>query len=216
MDHNVNIAEQLAKIDEEVATLRDEQKNIIDQIVKKNELKEKLLLELNSKNLKDPAWLFRNPTMPGVHEAVKKLFEEQYGGVYNGPHPSGYVHDDEYRPIQQNIEFWLHSYSKDPNRDQIKKNCDHFLENYLHIFDAVHEISSRWNKQFPEVSVVPFQFRSQDSGLDYLGYCPADSRWYHYTMVYGRVNTERVFDNWNDAFDFAYALANQKENYEDE
>ena len=212
----MNTAEQLKTVESELVSLFKEQEKINKKIKHKSELKERLLLELNKDNLKDPAWLFRNPTMPGAHEATNKLFEEQYGGLYNGPHPSGYIHNKEYKPIQKNVEFCLRTYNHEMTREKIKKNCEHFLENYLHMFDAVTEISSRWNNKFPEVSVVPFMFRSEESGLDYLGYCPADNRWYHFTLVYGRINTERVFETWDAAFDFAYDMAGRDYNDDDE
>lgn len=81
---------------------------------------------------------------------------------------------------------------------------------------AVGEIESRWDNSFPKVKVVPFNIRSEDWGLDFLGYCPADGRWYHYSQVYGRTDTKRVFNSWDDAFDFAYALASMDRDYDDD
>jgi hypothetical protein len=212
----MNTVEQLAKVVTELDELRAEYKKLGDKIRRKAEQQEKLLLEINADNLKDPAWLLRNPTMPGAHEDTVKLIESLYGGKYNGPHPSGYIHDDEYKPIQKNFNFWLKDYSKEGNREMFRKNCEHFIQNFMPLLDAVHEISSLWNDKFPKVKVVPFQFHSEETGLDYLGYCPADTRWYYYTVVHGRMNTERVFNSWHAAFDFAYAIANQTHSHDDD
>jgi hypothetical protein len=211
----MNVAEKLDKVNSELDALRAEYKKLGEKINRKAKEQEKLLITLNTDNLKDPVWLLRNPTMPGVYEAINQLIKSLYGGEFNGPHPSGYIHDD-YKPVQTNFNFWLRSYNKEITKETLKANCTHFVENFLHILDAVVEIESRWDNSFPKVQVVPFNVRSEESGLDFLGYCPADGRWYHYSQVYGRTNTKRVFDSWNDAFDFAYALASVDCDYDDD
>ena len=198
----------------EIEDIRKKIKVLQKQLEAKCKRRDMLLLELNKDNLKDPAWLFKNPTMPGVHEAIEELIDKHYGGKYNGPNPSGYIHDDKYKPLQQNFDFWLKSYDK-PVKDERKKNCDHFIENFLPLLDAVSEVEGRWSNEFPTMKVVPFQFRSESSGLDYLGYNPEDKSWYHYTMRYGSADVDRKFKSWDEAFDFAYELANHEEDDND-
>jgi hypothetical protein len=204
----MDAAEKLVKCDVELATLRAQYKKIGDKITKKSKVKEQLLLEINADNLKDPQWLLLNPTLPGAHEATQELVKTLYGGEYNGPHPSGYIHDGKYGPIQKNFDFWLRNYSDDSKHDLVKRNCEHFVETFLPMLSAHTEISSRWDKKFPEMKVVAFQFRSEESGLDYLGYNPENQRWYHFTMRYGSADTQREFQTFAEAFDFAYTLAN--------
>lgn len=204
----MNAEEKLKKHEVELADLHVQYKKLGERIQRKAKDIEKLQLEINKDNLKDPVWLIQNPTMPGVHEAINELFERDYGGIYNGPHPSGYLQDDDYRPIQKNFEFWFKDYGAETKYDERKRNCEHFLENYLHILNPVMEISCRYGDRFPEMKVVPFQFRSEDYGLDYLGYNPEDGCWYHFTMVYRRTDIERRFSNFSDAFHFAYRLSN--------
>jgi hypothetical protein len=211
----MNVAEKLDKVNNELDALRAEYKKLGDRIGRKVKEQEKLLITLNEDNLKDPVWLLRNPTMPGVYEATNQLWQDLYGGEYNGPHISGYHHDGKYNPIQANVEFWLKNYGSTP-RETFKKNCEHFIENFLPVLEPVMETGSRWDNKFPEIKVVPFQIRSEETGLDYLGYCPEDQKWYHFTMVYGRVNTERVFANWDAAFDFAYEMSNQEYIYDED
>lgn len=206
----MDTAEKLNKVECELEELRAEYKKLGNKIQRKAKEQEKLLLVLNEDNLKDPIWLLKNPTMPGVHAASKKLLDDLYGGEYNGPHFSGYCHDGKYNPIQTNVEFWLKNYGK-TTREEFKANCEHFIENFMPSLEAVMEVGCRWDDKFPDMKVIPFQFRSEDSGLDYLGYNPDDQKWYHFTLVYGNTNIERVFESWDDAFDFAFGLANKTE-----
>lgn len=204
----MTVVEKLAKVDAELEALSAEYKKLGEKIQRKRKVQEKLLLELNHDNLKDPAWLFRNPTMPGVYEATQKLIKDQYG-EYTGPHPQGYIHDGNYKPIQANFNFWLKNYGS-KTREVYKKNCEHFLENYLHIFDPVMEISGRYGQKFPEMKVVPFQFESEEHGLNYLGYNPEDKKWYHFTMRYGITDIVQVFKDWDAAFNYAYDYSNNE------
>jgi hypothetical protein len=211
----MNVAEKLNKVNAEIDALRAEYKKLGDKIGRKVKEQEKLMLVLNADNLKDYVWLLRNPTMPGVYEATKKMLTDLYGGEYNGPHIMGYHHDGKYNPIQACVDFTMRTYGSTP-REKIKENCEHFIQNFLTALEPVMTTSTRWSDKFPEIKVVPFQFRSEEGGLDYLGYCPADQKWYHFTLTYGRTNTERVFENWDAAFDFAYEMANREySDYED-
>jgi hypothetical protein len=212
----MSIEEKLDKVNVELDALRSEYKKVGDRITRKVKQQEKLLLELNKNNLDDPEWLILNPTLPGAHEGMLRLFKKHYGGEYNGPHPSGYIHDGNYKPVQKNFNFWLNTYGKHDRRNELKQNCDHFLQNFLQYLKPVIEIGSRWDNRFPQVKVVPFQFCSEDSGLDCLGYEPTEGVWYHYTLVYGRADTQRRFDNWDAAFEFAYAMSNQSSREEDD
>lgn len=210
----MDAAAKLAKCDAELTALRDQYKKIGDQITKKSKVKERLLLEINADNLKDAQWLMLNPTMPGAHEATLELVKSLYGGEYNGPHPSGYIHDGKYNPIQKNFDFWLKNYGDDSKRALVQKNCEHFVETFLPMLGAHVEISSRWNDKFPKMKVVAFQFRSEDSGLDYLAYNPDNRLWYHFTMRYGSVDTQREFQTFAEAFDFAYTLDSTESDYD--
>jgi hypothetical protein len=207
----LTVEQKLEKVNVELEELRKQYQLISDQIQIKCKLQEKLLLVINEDNLKDPAWLIKNPTMPGAHEATKELVEKHYGGEYNGPHPSGYHHDGKYNPIQKNFDFSLRDYSKTGNREVFYKNCLHFIENFLSLLEPVMQIESRWNNKFPEMKVVPFNFRSEPSGLDYLGYEPVEKVWYHYVLRYGNTDVERKFKSFDEAFDFAFKLVNTEE-----
>jgi hypothetical protein len=206
----MNVAEKLNKVNNELDALRAEYKKLGDKIGRKVKEQEKLMLVLNADNLKDHVWLLRNPTMPGVYEATKELWKDLYGGNYIGPHIMGYHHDDKYNPIQASVHFCLETYSNSDTREKVKENCEHFIQNFLSSLDPVIETASRYSNKFPKIKVVPFQFCSEERGLDYLGYCPADQKWYHFTMRYGCTNTERVFENWDAAFNFAYEMSNRK------
>lgn len=186
---------------------REQVDKIHKAIQRKNRRLEKMLLEFNKDNMNDPQWLFKNPSQPGVHEATNSLFEELYGGRYNGFTPSGHHADDDYVPIQKSFDLTL-QYGE---REELKKNCDHFVENFLPMLDPIMETYSRWDDKFDEVKVVPFQFRAESSGLDYLGYDPKADEWFYFTLVYGRVDTKRKFNNWDEAFDFAYELSRKSE-----
>lgn len=96
-----------------------------------------------------------------------------------------------------------------------KKNCDHFVENFLPVPEPYLDISSRWGDKFPEVKVVGLQFKSDEGGLDYLGYDPEAGDWYHFTIVYGNTNIERKFGSWDEAFEFVFDEANKEEDCED-
>lgn len=207
----LTVEQKLEKVNVELEELRKEYERIGKQIEVKYKLQEKLLLVINEDNLKDPAWLIRNPTMPGAHEATKALVEKHYGGEYNGPNPSGYHHDGKYKPIQKNFDFSLRDYSKTGKREVFYKNCLHFIENFLPMLDPVMEIESRYNDKFQEMKVVPFNFRSESSGLDYLGYEPVEKVWYHFTQCYSRTDVERKFKSFDEAFDFAFKLVNTEE-----
>jgi hypothetical protein len=201
-------ATKLNEVESALDSLRAEHQRIGDQITRKIKQQEKLLLELNRDNLTDPAWLFRNPTMPGASEATDQLVKDLYGGRFNGPHPSGYHHDN-YVPIQKNFDFWLKDYDKqDGKRDLIKQNCDHFVNTFMQHLLPVQEIKSLWDETVQPVKVVPFMFRSEDSGLDYLGYDPEHNEWFHFTTCFGRTDIRQRFDCWDDAFDFAWNLVN--------
>jgi hypothetical protein len=210
----MNTAEKLNAIQNGLDSLVFDRKTLDKKIATYAKKRDQLLLELNKENLKDPAWLFKNPTMPGADEATENLVKELYGGTFNGPHPSGYIHDEKYKPVQKNFDFWLKVYSKEDKRDLLKKNCDHFVENFLTLLEPVMEIESRWNKKFEPMKVVPFQFRSEESGLDYLGYEPVEGTWYHFTLRYGNTDIERKFKNWDEAYEFAFRLTNTDEDDE--
>lgn len=203
--------EKLNSCLQEIETLQLEIEKTRLVLERKCKFRDKLLLQINSENLKNPEWVFRNPTLPGAHEATNDLMNDLYGGPYNGPHPSGYHHDGDYNPIQKNFDFCLSDHTGD-NKETLKKNCTHFVENFLKFLDPVVTVCSQWDDRFPEMKVVPFQFRSESSGLDYLGYNPADGNWYHFTLVYGISDIKQIFYTFDDAFEFAYQLANQPEN----
>ena len=203
--------EKLGVCEAKLAQLHDQQKKIEKELRRESKKRDKLLLQINSENLKNPGWLLKNPTMPGAHEATEKLIKDSYGGVFDGPHPTGYLYNGDHTPIQKNFDFSLNTYGDDSKKEMLKKNCDHFIENFLPLLSPVMKIESRWNDKFPEVNVVPFKFRSESSGLDFLGYDPKGDRWYHYTIVYSSVDTKRDFANFEEAFEFAYALANTEE-----
>lgn len=162
-----------------------------------------LMVEYNQKsgNFDSMEWLIKNPTAEGQYEAISKKMKELYGGNYNGVHHSGYVHNGNHKPIQQAFDLHLTNYDGDVSH---RKNIEHFLENFLCYFVPYMEISSRYDDTFPEVSVVGFQYKSEDSGLSYIGYDPEESAWYHFTMRFGTVNTDKKFKTLTEILDWIY------------
>lgn len=204
----MNIEDKVAKSELELEALRSEYKKLGDKLSRKIKSHDKLLLELNKDNLKDIAWLVKNPEKPGSYEAIKSFIIDFYGSEYNGPFPQGYHHDGDYVPIQKAFDFSLNTYGKD-KKEEYRKNCKHFIETFLPHLDPVLDVESRYNDKFPEMKVVPFKFRSESSGLDYLGYDPESGKWYHFTMCYSMVDVKREFKDFDEAFDFAYKLSNK-------
>lgn len=183
------------------------QKNIKDlqkKVRKECEALDQLLLELNEEKLKGPAWLFKNPTMPGAEVAIDDLVKSLYGGSYNGPTKCGYIHDENHNPVQVNFSFSLEDYG--PEKEVLYKNCAHFAENLLQFLDPVVDLEV--NNEI--VKVVPFQFSSETWGLDYLGYCTETGVWYHYTLTYGRVKFKEIFKDFKSAFEKAFQIVNAK------
>jgi hypothetical protein len=153
--------------------------------------------------------------MPGAYDAIRKMIVELYGSEYNGINPSGYVHNGDYKPIQKSFDLSLDTYGKPKKKELFKKNCDHFVENFLPVLEPYLDISSRWDDKFPEVKVVGLQFKSDNGGLDYLGYDPETGDWYHFTMVYGNTDIKRKFGFWDEAFEFAFNEANNEADCDD-
>lgn len=162
-----------------------------------------LFTELNANNYTKPQWLFANPTAPGVYETIQKLIEDNYG-LYNGPVHSGYIPYENNTKAQANFDFILECYASEPSkkqehREHVLNNCRHFVVNYLKYFEPV--IDMKGNK------VVPFTFRSQESGIDYLGYDPVENIWYHYFLRYGSIEIRKSFPSFDVAIEYAYDLA---------
>lgn len=193
---------KIAKL--ELRHSRARQDSLQEFILEKEERLNSLLAELNVNNMENPAWLFLNPDMPGVTEKIQEYFNQQYGGLHNGVCPISTFLDSDGNPIQKNFEIVIPVYRKIEKKDEIYKNCVHFMENFLGILKPVMGISSQWNDEFADMHVVPFLFSSKDRGLNYLGYNPEDSKWYHFTFVHGNTDIKRSFDNFESAFNFAF------------
>lgn len=196
-----DLKENIKKTEEEIKELRLEDEKLRKKIQRKVKALEKLKIEFNKDNFKSMEWLIQNPTEPGQYEALREMFNNLYGGEYNGIHPSGYIHDGEYKQIQQNFNIIYGEYDYH-DHVQDRKNIEHFMENYLGFLKPVMEVESLWDDKYPAVNVVPFQFSSKSSGLDYIGYEPEGKKWYHFTMVYSRVDVKRDFDSLEEALDF--------------
>lgn len=177
---------------------------------KLSEKQDKLLLELNSENFKDFCWLLRNPNQPGAYEATQKMLKDLYGGRFNGPNILGYRLVGEEEIPQAAVNFYLSNHYNKLPKEKIKENCEHFVEKFMSALDPSIVISAEYNSELPEVKVIPFEVHSGRSGLDFLGYCTANQKWYYFTMCYGFVNDERVFSSWDEAFEFAYDLVQKK------
>lgn len=203
-------ADQLARIEAELKVLLDNQKRLNENISQLCERRDQLKIELNRDNLESIEWLIKNPAEPGAYEAFKKKFTELYGGEYEGIHSMGYHHDDDYQPIQKNFEFTLRVYGKfsdvEPSRDRFYKNIKHFLDNYLQFLSPVQQIEAIGTNNV--ISVVPFNFRSLESHLDFAGYEPTNKEWYWYTMRYGRTDTVKKFNSFDEAFNVMFTLVN--------
>ena len=199
-----NIEEKAAKCEAELQELRKQSEKINRQFSAKNKHYKKLLLELNKDNLKEIAWLVKNPESPGVYEALNEMFEQFYGGTYNGPHPAGYYHDDNYKPIQKNFEFMIDSDGRKDRKEEFRKNIDHFLKTFLHHLDPVVEVECRFGNKLPPMKVIPFSFLSESSGIHYLGYEPQKGEWFYIELVYGTYDVLKKFKDFDEAFEFAY------------
>lgn len=209
------IAEKLQKVDKEMEELRKQYEALQKKIVLLAKQQEKLFIDVNKENLLNPEWLFVNPNAAGTYEALRDLIKKLYGGDFNGPHPTGYLHDGNYKNCQQNFDFWLKVYNDHhgEKKAQIYKNCCHFIENFIHILKPMVQTESRWNDKFPEISVVPFQVKADEGELNYLGYEPLTKTWYHFTCVYGIHDTTREFANFEEAFEFAFNLVDHDDDY---
>jgi hypothetical protein len=213
MGYKMNNLEKLIEQEKAwIKGLRAEYKNVGGMLDMANKRLEQHLLEFNKDKFDSMEWLIKNPTLPGVHEALEKLFKEYYGGTYNGPHHAGYIHNGDYKPIQINIEFMLKDYDDGGDGEIHIKNCKHFVENYLQFFKPYEEIESRYSDKFPLMKVVGFQFQSESSGLRYLGYNPENENWYCYSMVYRTTDVVCKFKDFDEAIRFAYVKANIEEN----
>ena len=205
----MNTQEQISAIETELESLREKYEKLGNIIERKAKKHAKLLIELNKDNLNNLEWLIRNPEIPAAYNGLKRIIDRLYGGEFNGPCAQGYIQDENYKPIQANFNFWLKNYDEEvQQRDLLKTNCDHFVENVLPLLSAVTTTSSRYSEKFPEIKVVPFKFSSEDTGLNYLGYEPIEGVWYHFSQTWGKANTEHKFKDWDEAFNFAYDWVN--------
>lgn len=199
MTSNIDVELEVLELDEKISHKNDLIVKLRAELAEMRDRRDSLKKIINQDNFKSMKWLIENPTEPGQYEAMQKLVNNLYGGEYNGVHPSGYTHDGEYNPIQQDFQL---SYGEYGDHARDRNNIEHFMKNYLEYLKPVVDIHSRWNDKFPEMKVVPFQFSSKTSGLDYLGFNPDDKKWYHFNMVYGRVDTKEVFESLDQALDF--------------
>jgi hypothetical protein len=204
--------EALIKYEKEtIEDLSKEYENFLKMLKKARGRLDKYMMEYNKDNLKSMAWLIKNPTSPGAEKATTDWFEENYGGTFKGPHPSGYVHDDDFKPIQLNVEFSLTDYGDGNNKETCIANCKHFVENYMEFFEPYQEVKSRFSDKFAPMDVVPFQFASSQGGLTYLGYNPDNKTWYCFTRVYSQSDVTHEFRDFADAIEFAYVKSQEKE-----
>jgi hypothetical protein len=70
------------------------------------------------------------------------------------------------------------------------------------------EVKGSRQKAFSGVKLVPIKLQSESHGLVYLGYEPTEGAWYYFTTVYCQTEIAKKFKNWDEAFDFAYAMVN--------
>ncbi len=207
----MDYAEIAAECENKIEDLHKKIKSLNTQLTKQANKRDAALLELNKSNFSNMEWLIKNPTLPGSEKALSEIIKILYGGEWNGVHPSGYLHDGKYNPIQKNFEFNCRVYSKDKDVEVYKKNIQHFVENYVSFLEPLETIESRWSDKFPKVDVVGFQFMSRSSGLDYLGYDPKGGYWYHYTLKYSKTDVERKFENFEEALDFIFDFVKTNE-----
>lgn len=207
--------EKLHMIEAEIESLRQLVKKSNDRIQILVKDQSKILIKMNRHHFGDMEWLIKNPTMPGSHEALNKKIIEMYGGEYNGVHPSGYVQNENYEPIQKSFEFHVEIYSNENRKEKeqiYKDNIRHFVANCLKYFQPFMTVGSRWNDTYPEVDVVAFRFASEDTGLEYLGYDPDEKVWYHFSMVYGTTDVKKKFNNFEEALDFIFTFSYNSDN----
>ena len=211
------LLENLFDVEYSIEEKLEEIKNLQNFVVALRAKRDSIKLELNKENMDNLSWLLKNPCEPEVNNKIMSLIREYYGCEYTGGiYPSGYITDnsnsEKMIPIQKNFDFMLES----QNLDRVKKNISHFVETFLPHLDGVYEVSSRFSKEFPPVKVVPFQFKSGNSHLDFLGYEPIEKVWYHFTLTYGFYDVKAKFASFEEAFNFAYWLANLELEKEDD
>lgn len=197
--------EEYDRLTTEISDLRVRLEAIQENIQSKVKRSKQLFFEINRKNYDDFGWLIRNPLAPKSNETLREFIKNLYG-EYKGPHPSGYHLDKDRRPVQAGFDFCLTDYSG-KNSDLIIKNCKHFVEKYIDLFEPVQVVEFHST----DLKVVPFNFRSRESGLDYLGYVPESKEWIHFSLVYGRARKEQSFKSFDEALVFAFKLANKEE-----
>ena len=203
------LEEKILKEELLLEELYKKQKTLRTQITKAQNRRDKAMMELNKDSMSDMKWLIQNPGTPGHYEAMNRKLTELYGSEYSGPHASGYMRRSrtDYTPVQANFDFHLDVYDHLEKKSERIANCKHFVENYIDVFEPLMKVDSRYSKKFEDKMMVGFSFRSQSSGIDYLGYEPEEKAWYWFTLRYSMTNIEKKFKDFDEAIEFAFNLA---------
>ena len=207
-------ADQLAHAEAELADLLADYAALNLKINKIREKRDELFKMVNSANFTDIAWLIKNPEAAGAYEATREWLKNTFGGEYRGVSTMGYLHDGKYRDLQLNFQFQFYTYGS-ATRDEIKANADLFVSDVLPLLKPMVEVTRSRYRDEGSVMMVPLQFLSEESGLDFLG-VDAEGTWYHYSQVYGRTEIRRTFANWDNAFEFAWELSQRSEEEDEE
>lgn len=215
VDNREVTMDKLARVEQELSVLRENQKRLLENITQLSELWTVLKTEINQDNLKSVEWLIQNPLEPGVHEATKEWFSRDYGGEYNGIQSWGYQIDEDRLPLQMSFRFELETYSAkdiEERRQLILKNIKHFVENYIDFLSPVADIDDI--NGISQIRVVPFNFQSDTHHLDMMGYEPMNKEWYWYTLGFGITRTMKKFATIEEAFDMMFSLVNRANKYD--
>ena len=207
-------ADQLAQVEAELTKLLADVKVLNLKINKVREERERLFKLVNESNFTDIAWLIKNPGAPGAYEATREWLKKTFGGEYRGVSTMGYLHDGKYRDLQLNFQFQFSTHGS-TTREETKANADLFVREVLPLLKPMVEVTRARYRNEGSVMMVPLQFLSEESGLDFLG-VDADGTWYHYSQVYGRTEILHTFANWDDAFEFAWEMSQRAKEREEE
>ena len=207
-------ADQLAQVEAELTELFADVKVLNSKISKLREEKERLFKIVNESNFTDIAWLIKNPSAPGAYDATQAWLKKTFGGEYRGVGTMGYLHDGEYRDLQLNFRLQFSTYSS-ATRDEVKANADLFVREVLPLLEPKVEVTRARYRDEGSIKMVPLQFLSEESGLDFLG-VDAGGTWYHYSQVYGRTEIRRTFSSWDEAFEFAWEMSRRLDYDEEE